>query len=600
MLLNTSKISSVPLDGLFIPASGGGSQSDTISENISYISSPILGSIDFESISEAFYIVTSSIADYRFSQGITEPFSISSSSIAANLQIFSILDTLNINVSESISKNALKILSESFNVSKNELVHVNSSITDYINILDSYTTKQIFSLVSSIVSSTSTVVVGKFYSALITSLSLSVDALASYNFNQAIIELFSTIDLPSKVQQEFIYNSISTLESYLLSITVPANSSVSISTVNSINSNLKYENKETISTVSLVNTNAFGAITELLVLITDMIVKDYNSLEDTITMSSIISSKSYLYESLLNIIKLNSLYKVLDIAIISDGLDVSTNILSLVKSIGIIIESIDTSSDAFIASNTFLVLLDTLTLIDQSVYALFGSISETIEYSLLTSSIRKSIEKVIEALFISQSSAQNSVILVPLLDNLSINSDYSLSSIIQALLSDELLLVLPNSFGSSNYFTYAFSPETSSISTYDNYNFDGACVFKDKYLFFNKTGIYEYGGKFDNGLPIQSEISTSALMYATSNLKSVPSVYLGVVNSDFVILKVRTDGRGEFTYKLNKHTNNLHTQKINVGKGVIGRYFQFDLITSAEDFDLNSIEFLPLVLKRKI
>ena len=83
-------------------------------------------------------------------------------------------------------------------------------------------------------------------------------------------------------------------------------------------------------------------------------------------------------------------------------------------------------------------------------------------------------------------------------------------------------------------------------------------------------------------------------------MKQVPAIYLGVDSTDKVILKVRVDGKAEVHYQLNKFTNNLMTQKIDIGKGLIGRYFQFELLTEASEFNMESIEFYPLEIRRKL
>ncbi len=63
---------------------------------------------------------------------------------------------------------------------------------------------------------------------------------------------------------------------------------------------------------------------------------------------------------------------------------------------------------------------------------------------------------------------------------------------------------------------------------------------------------------------------------------------------------IGVDGRKEAVYKLNKRTDNLQTQKFPLSKGLIGRYFQFELVTNANTFNLESIEFYPLIIKRKL
>ena len=180
-----------------------------------------------------------------------------------------------------------------------------------------------------------------------------------------------------------------------------------------------------------------------------------------------------------------------------------------------------------------------------------------------------------------------------------INSGISSTSILSSLVNEQLLIRLGGSLNSS-YIAYLLSPETNSVSNYNNYNFVGCTKFNDKYLFVNNTGLYEYGGYTDNGNKIVSEIQTVAFNFNSSNLKQVPSIYLGVSNTSTFVLKVRVDGKGEVLYKLNRHTTDLQTQKVDIGKGLIGRYFQFEVVTDASEFNLESIDFYPIEIKRKI
>jgi hypothetical protein len=44
----------------------------------------------------------------------------------------------------------------------------------------------------------------------------------------------------------------------------------------------------------------------------------------------------------------------------------------------------------------------------------------------------------------------------------------------------------------------------------------------------------------------------------------------------------------------------MKTARINIGKGIRARYFAFELISTGQDFDLDSLEFIPLVAKRRV
>ena len=44
----------------------------------------------------------------------------------------------------------------------------------------------------------------------------------------------------------------------------------------------------------------------------------------------------------------------------------------------------------------------------------------------------------------------------------------------------------------------------------------------------------------------------------------------------------------------------MKTTKVNLGKGLRARYFAFELVSTGQDFDLDTLEFIPLVAQRRV
>lgn len=562
--------------------------SPVVTSNFTFTTySRYLPATTFSFVPPSFVVVNESLSLLGVSQGSYD-FALSLSTSLALSSNLSSTSFLKKSISEVIT----------LTISDLGILRKHSSISDIISYLSSssalltfpifetlsssstLSSKEIYNLSNTLSLATASLSQAKVYSTLIYYIAFSGNGIASLQDAATIVESLNYLTDSQRVEIVAVLNSI------FLPTTIGNSRSIT--------------RQDWIGFDDLTAFTIGASIFTLLNISLSVVSKNISTLSSSINILAINQNPGNIDVTINTILSLNTILKSIFTNSIIDFIDVQDNFLNLTKVIGTLLEDIKLSSNTFTSNKLLLTLLDSLLTIDSITTSALGTVSETIEFNLLLSSIRNSISELLEVIVSNDYISEGSIFILPLEEFLSIDSDYSIQSILQALLSDELLLVLPDISGSSNYFTYAFSPETSSTSSYTNYNFDGCCVFNSKYLFFDKSGIHEYGGNFDNGVPIQSEISTSALMYTTSNLKSVPSVYLGVVNSDTVILKVRTDGRGEFTYKLNKHTADLQTQKVSIGKGVIGRYFQFDLITSAEEFNLNSIEFLPLVLKRKI
>jgi len=328
-----------------------------------------------------------------------------------------------------------------------------------------------------------------------------------------------------------------------------------------------YELTKIVEQISLFDNNSSRSNIKLL-------ISDYINIVDKIliTLKISISESIFLASTLSSIIK---------------RIETITSILS-VK------ETISTTGSL---SNIIVSLITILGEIDRRTLA---SITDAILISSTISSLYKSISLLLDSIVLVDSNIGKSIQILSVVDSILINSSVLSNSLFRSNIFDSFVISIPTIEGSDKYLAYLFSPETSGISNYNNYNFDSCTKFNSKYLFSNSTGLYEYGGDLDDLSAITSHLETVAYDFGSSNLKQVPAVYLGLSSSGSTIMKVKVDGKAEVIYKLNKKTSNLQTQKVEIGKGLIGRYFQFELITEAPDFSIESIEFYPLELKRKI
>ena len=286
--------------------------------------------------------------------------------------------------------------------------------------------------------------------------------------------------------------------------------------------------------------------------------------------------------------------------LINESIDNTDTLSVLLKQTGEVLESISVLSaltNKYIINET---ILNVLNILDAVLNSKAVAVSEVLNLIDTLIEINKSYNLIIDS--ISKSDTLSSLFIkIGIISESSISTDtLSNKAIFLNGLSDNFIISIPSLIEQETYLAYLLAPETNSVSTYNNYNFNMCTKFDYKYLFANTSGLYEYGGTTDNGSKIIADFETIAYNFGTSNLKQVPAVYLGITNSDKFILKVKVDGKAEVLYTLNKHTNGLGTQKVNIGKGLIGRYFQFEIITDANDFNLESIEFFPVVLKRKL
>jgi len=322
--------------------------------------------------------------------------------------------------------------------------------------------------------------------------------------------------------------------------------------------------------------------------------------EETIEILDVILTSSSFDNSISEIFSTYDLVKIALNGSVLDSIIIADVISESIKQIERIVERLYYSSSLVTTSKYIKAVTESLGIIDSINHGILKEIVESIVIGLVSSDQHKAKETFIENISLIESQSEIYLAFNTLTDNISFTS--VLSSLLEGTntLTDEIIISLPGITSKDEYNTYLLSPETMTVSTYSNYNFDNSTKFNDKYLFSNSTGLYQYGGSTDNGDAIRAMIQTAALDFGTSNKKQVPNIYIGVANSDAVIIKVSVDDIGIFYYQLNKFTDDLKTQRIPIGKGLLGRYFQFEIVSDATQFDLESLEFVPLEVKRKI
>lgn len=151
---------------------------------------------------------------------------------------------------------------------------------------------------------------------------------------------------------------------------------------------------------------------------------------------------------------------------------------------------------------------------------------------------------------------------------------------------------------SGGFTTWAINTRTRSVTQYSNWAFNGFANVGHKYLGSASDGLYEIGGNTDNGTNIVARIKGGFAQFAGSHLASLKAVYLGMRGTGQLVMNIETaDGR---TYTYQTVQQNMNTTRIRVGKGLRARYYSFELVTAGQDFDLDSVEFIPLAAQRRV
>lgn len=165
-------------------------------------------------------------------------------------------------------------------------------------------------------------------------------------------------------------------------------------------------------------------------------------------------------------------------------------------------------------------------------------------------------------------------------------------------LADEFQITAGYISPGGGFTTWAMNTRTGAITEYSNYEFNSFARLGNEYIGASANGLYELVGSTDDGTAIAAQLKSGFAQWAGSRFTHLKSVYLGVRGEAGFVLKVITgDGK---SYHYGVSSRDMRSTKVKVGKGIRTRYIRFELISDGDDFDLDSIEFVPLVAQRRV
>lgn len=162
--------------------------------------------------------------------------------------------------------------------------------------------------------------------------------------------------------------------------------------------------------------------------------------------------------------------------------------------------------------------------------------------------------------------------------------------------------------GASFFLIYAAPPTTTAwamntrneaLTEYRNWSFNSFASMGRKYLGANSQGIFELNGATDNGSSTVADLASGYLEMADGKLAGLKGVYLGLDGKGTYYLKLTAGNGLNYVYQFVSQPD-LMTTKVLIGKGIRTRWLRWELISSGNDFDLDSIEFVPMISGRRV
>lgn len=146
--------------------------------------------------------------------------------------------------------------------------------------------------------------------------------------------------------------------------------------------------------------------------------------------------------------------------------------------------------------------------------------------------------------------------------------------------------------------TWAMNARNGAVTEYTNYEFNSFAKIGNRYVGASAEGLYELLGDDDAGTSIIARIKGGFLQFGGTHLSRLSAAYIATRGDGDFVLRITT-GEGA-TYNYAVSTRNMRSTKVHMGKGQRARYFSYELISAGQDFDLDTLEFVPVVVQRRV
>ncbi len=203
-----------------------------------------------------------------------------------------------------------------------------------------------------------------------------------------------------------------------------------------------------------------------------------------------------------------------------------------------------------------------------------------------------------ESLAITAALTPQFLLRVTLEDTVDVDAVQALQMLFKPLLTEVLEIAAGYVSPDGNLTTWAMNTRTAAVTEYDNFEFNSFGVIAGRSVGATADGLYELTGDDDAGDAIIARIKGGFMQFGGTKLSSLKAAYLATRGDAEFILRIET-GQGEL-YNYAVSTRDMRSTKVHMGKGLRARYFSFELISAGEDFDIDTLEFIPIVVARRV
>lgn len=141
---------------------------------------------------------------------------------------------------------------------------------------------------------------------------------------------------------------------------------------------------------------------------------------------------------------------------------------------------------------------------------------------------------------------------------------------------------------------------TAAHSRYAQYGFNSFARFGGKHYGCKSDGIYELNGDLDGTDPIKWTATLPETDLGMDEIKRLPYVYIGAKASGNLVLKVIKGPGQVYHFDVVMSGREDRAGRARLAKGLEGRYWRLEIASDTERVELDSIEFHPVKVFRRV
>ncbi len=244
-------------------------------------------------------------------------------------------------------------------------------------------------------------------------------------------------------------------------------------------------------------------------------------------------------------------------------------------------------------------LADATTLADVLALYTHGALAETITLNSTLSGVWQALVALSDTVTITPTEAPQWLLGVVTADSVTITPTEALRMLYAPVLTDGVELVAGYISPGDSLTTWVTNTRTGAVTEYQNYAFNSFARIGNKYVGASDAGLYELLGDDDAGTDIVASLKGGFLQFGGTHLSRLKAAYIAMRGEeDDFVLRVETMDGATYTYQT--ATRSGRSSKVHMGKGQRARYFAWELVSTGQDFDLDTLEFVPIVVERRV